>query len=312
MIYPSPKIFDSQPLSSHTKLAQRSKRDLRYGMAQRFEGHFAGSNQNELFFQTWNPTGAVRGGIVITHGLAEHSECYHALAKILCEDGWQVFAWDLRGHGRSEGKRGFVLNISSYIDDLGFFLTQVRQHFKGSMQNLILFGHSMGGLITLRHLQTRDVQYGALVLSSPALGLSMPVPKFKETLANVAVKWLPSLTMFNEIKYADLTHDEEMLKSYEKDTLRHDKISPGLFLSMVDNFKLAVESAEAIKNPVLMQLAGEDRLVSSAAARELFEHLPNKKNHLIIYPESYHEVYNDLDRDKVIADLKKFISPYLT
>ena len=169
----------------------------------------------------------------------------------------------------------------------------------------------MGGLITLRYLQSKRVKPAAVVLSSPALGLSMQVPKLKEALARVAVKWLPTLTMYNEIKYEDLTRDEEMRRGYRADTLRHDKISPGLFLSMVENFPLALQNADEIQSPVLMQVAGEDKLVSPQAARELFDKLPNKRNQLIIYPESYHEAYNDLDREKAIADLKKFINVYL-
>jgi alpha-beta hydrolase superfamily lysophospholipase len=130
-------------------------------------------------------------------------------------------------------------------------------------------------------------------------------------LANFAIKWIPSLTMFNEIRYADLTHDEEMIKFYQSDNLRHDKISPGLFLSMVENFKMAAESVEAIRQPVLMQLSGEDRLVSTPAARHFFEQLPNKKSHLELYAESYHEIYNDFEKDRATADLRKFINPYL-
>lgn len=246
----------------------------------------------------------------MTHGLAEHSECYHNVAKILADDGWQVFAWDLRGHGRSEGKRGYVKNFSLFMDDLEVFYQLVAKQSVG--QNLVMFGHSTGGLITLRYLQSKRVKYAALVLSSPAVGLSVQVPKLKEALAKVAVKWMPTLTMHNEIKYEDLTRDEEMRKSYRSDNLRHDKISPGLFLGMVENFVPALQQAAEIQQPVLMQLSGEDRLVSTAAARELFNHLPNKKNQLEIYPESYHEAYNDLDRDKVIADLKKFVNVYLT
>jgi alpha-beta hydrolase superfamily lysophospholipase len=276
----------------------------------RFEGHFKGFDGCDLFFQTWKPE-KVRGVFVITHGLAEHSECYHQLAKTLMEDGWWVFGWDLRGHGRSEGKRGFVMNVSNYIDDLGCFLREVRRQSQAASGQTILFGHSMGGLITIRYLQGPKADYGALVLSSPALGLSIPVPKLKETVARVAIKVLPTLTLFNEIKYTDLTHDEEMLRSYDRDNLRHDKVSPGLFLSMMENFPLAAEHAAEITQPVLMQLAGEDKLVSTPQSREFFEHLPNKKNQLIVYPESYHEVYNDLDRDQVIADLKKFIHPFL-
>lgn len=279
-------------------------------MPQRFEGLFKGPDQTELFFQTWTPDKTpARGVFVITHGLAEHSECYASLAKILAEDGWQVYAWDMRGHGRSEGKRGYVQSLSRYIDDLEVFYHLVAKEASG--RNIVLFGHSMGGLVTIRYLQSKPVKYAALVLSSPLLGLSMKVPALKEVAARLAVKWLPTLTMYNEIKYEDLTRDEEVLKSYAKDNLRHDKISPGLFLSMLENMPLAMEHAGDIQGPVLMQVAGNDKLVNSDASREFFSRLPGKKNQLELYPESYHEAYNDLDRDKVIADLKKYINVYL-
>lgn len=277
-------------------------------MSQRFEGYFKGHDQTELFFQTWTPE-KVRGRILITHGLAEHSECYNQLAKTLAEDGWQVFAWDLRGHGRSEGKRGFVRHLNNYVDDLGCFVKRVQKDSEG--ENLLFFGHSMGGLITSLFLQNNSVEYAALVLSSPALGLSVQVPRLKEALAHFAVRWVPTLTMYNEIKYEDLTRDEEILKSHRTDNLRHEKISPGLFLSMVESFPLALENADKLTQPTLMQLSGDDRLVSVTAAREFFEKLPNKKNQLLVYTESLHEIYNDLDREQVIADLKKFIHPYL-
>jgi alpha-beta hydrolase superfamily lysophospholipase len=277
-------------------------------MSQRFEGLFKGVDQTELFFQTWVPE-KVRGTILITHGLAEHSECYHHVAKTLAEDGWRVFAWDLRGHGRSEGKRGFVKHLSFYMDDLEIFHKLVLKESDGAAP--IMFAHSMGGLITTRFLQTRPVKYSALVLSSPLFGISAKVPWIKETLAHVAVKWLPTLTMHNEIKYEDLTRDEEFLKAYPSDVLRHDKISPGLFLSMVESFPLAFENAERIQNPVLMQISGEDRIVSSQASREMFEKFPNKKNQMIVYNESLHEIYNDIERETVLSDLKRFINPYL-
>ncbi len=278
-------------------------------MAERHEGQLHGANNNDLFFQTWTPD-RIRGSVVITHGLAEHSDCYHPLARALTEDGWKVFAWDLRGHGRSEGKRGFVLNINQYIADLGVFISHIQNHLQKNGP-WVLFGHSLGGLITTRFVQEQQPQNSALALSSPCFGLSLPVPKIKEKLAHFAIKWVPSLTMHNEIKYTDLTHDEEMQKSYARDTLRHDKISPGLFLSMVENFPVVQERADHIQCPTLMQLAGQDRLVSSTVARELFEKLPSKKNQIYLYPESYHEIFNDLDKEKATQDLKKFLNSFL-
>jgi alpha-beta hydrolase superfamily lysophospholipase len=272
---------------------------------QRFEGYFKGFDQTELFYQTWTPEN-VLGTMVITHGLAEHSECYHHVAKELCDDGWKVFGWDMRGHGRSEGKRGFVKHLSNYIEDLHTLIGQVIK----PKDHLVMFGHSMGGLVSVRYNQLKRPSVEALCLSSPALGLSVKVPKFKEALAHVAVKWVPTLTMYNEIKYEDLTRDEDMLKSHYSDTLRHDKISPGLFLSMVESFNFAQDEAAEIKIPVLMQLSGEDRLVSIDAARDFFEKLPSRDKQMQVYPDSLHEVFNDRDRSKAIADLKKFINPY--
>ncbi len=277
-------------------------------MLQRHEGYFKGFDGTELFYQTWTPD-KIRGAIVITHGLAEHSECYHHVARELCEDGWKVFGWDLRGHGRSEGKRGYVRHLNNYIEDLNTLLTTVVRH--DTPENLVLFGHSMGGLVTIRYIQNFKPEYAALCVSSPALGLTVKVPRIKEALAHIAVKWVPTLTMYNEIRYEDLTRDEDMLKSHQSDTLRHDKISPGLFLSMVESFDLAHDQTGEIKKPVLMQVSGEDRLVSTEAARDFFEKLEAKNKELIMYPDSLHEVFNDRDRSKAIKDLKKFINPFL-
>lgn len=275
-------------------------------MLQRFEGYFRGPDDNELFYQTWTPD-KIRGTLLITHGLAEHSDCYHHVAKELSEDGWKVLAWDLRGHGRSEGKRGYVSDFGKYIEDLNHLINHV---VKRDGQ-LVMFGHSMGGLVTIRFVQTHEPDVSAICLSSPALGLSARVPKLKEALAHVAVRWVPTLTMYNEIKYEDLTRDEDMLKSHAADTLRHDKISPGLFLGMVENFDQAKAETATIKQPVLMQLSGEDRLVSTEASREFFEHLPNKNKEIHIYADSLHEVFNDRERARALADLKKFINPFL-
>src|SRR4051794_20304587 len=135
-------------------------------MSQRFEGQFEGFDHTELFFQTRTPE-KVRGVLLITHGLSEHSECYHNLARTLSEDGWLVYAWDMRGHGRSEGKRGYVADISNLIDDLNCFYKLVAT--KHPDQNLVFFGHSLGAEVTLRFLETRPVTYAALALSSPCV-----------------------------------------------------------------------------------------------------------------------------------------------
>ncbi len=276
---------------------------------ERFESHFRGFDHAELFYQIWRPD-QIRGSLIITHGLAEHSECYQVLAKTLAEDGWQVFGWDLRGHGRSEGKRGFVSDFDDYARDFEIFIKLVRAQAAGGLR-LALLSHSMGGLITIRGLQTGLLSADVLALSSPALGLAIEVPKFKEAVANVAFRWLPTLTLHNELDYAILSRDPVMVDSYARDNLRHDKVSPGVFLGMMKAFELAFEQAAEIKLPMLLQLAGQDKLINTSRSMAWFELVTDRRKQMIVYPDSYHEIFNDLDREQVIADLRKYLNSYL-
>ena len=153
-------------------------------MLQRFEGHFLNSDDSEMFFQSWTKDEPAQGTILITHGLAEHSECYHPLGKVLAENNWHVVGWDLRGHGRSEGKRGYIRDFNDYVTDLATLIKVVKKQKDVPASPFVLFGHSMGGLITLEYLlHHKDEQPDAAVLSSPALGLSVQVPPLKKKIA---------------------------------------------------------------------------------------------------------------------------------
>lgn len=275
----------------------------------RFEGRFIGTKGIEIFYQTWQVNRPV-GTIIVTHGLAEHSECYHPFAQVLTRAHWDVIAWDLRGHGRSEGKRGYVERFDDYCQDLRLLTDHCIAHEKIDTKGpRVLLGHSMGGLISIKTLvESGDLGYRALCLSSPLLGLAIKVPKVKQFVAELAGEWLPSVTLYNEIQYEDLTRDADIRRGYASDPLRHDKISPRVFLGMIESMAEASNKSSQIQIPVLMQLSGQDRIVSTPAAEQFFLDLSTPKKKLHIYPESYHEIFNDLDRDLAFRHLKEFLS----
>src|SRR3954463_7834072 len=107
----------------------------------RTEGHFRGTNQLELFYQTWWAQ-RPRGTLVVTHGLAEHSDCYDVFAGRLNSPDWNIFAHDLRGHGRSEGKRGLVRSFDEYALDLIAFLKFLEGEYQIHKGPVVLLGHS--------------------------------------------------------------------------------------------------------------------------------------------------------------------------
>ncbi|HVK59958.1 MAG TPA: lysophospholipase [Bdellovibrionales bacterium] len=273
---------------------------------ERREGHF--KNESEIFYQTWTTPKAF-ATLVVTHGIGEHSESYAKTAARLSELGWNTIAWDLRGHGRSEGKRGHVDKFSDYADDLSALLKHLGK--TGHLaQPFVIVGHSMGGLVVLDQLLRAGADTPkphAAVLSSPLLGVALKVPPAKDFAARVMQKVWPSITLFNEIKYEDLTRDAEHLSTYAKDALRHEKISPSLYLGMFETMEVVNRSGSRIELPILIQAAGEERIVSLPAIRDFFPTIGSTNKKLLIYNESYHEIFNDLDREKVFADFNDFL-----
>lgn len=242
--------------------------------------------------------------------MAEHSSAYESLANHLAEQGWGVWTWDFRGHGRSDGKRGYGRHLDDFQQDLSLFFKEI---VLPQLKNkpLVLFGHSMGGLVTLRFLfAQRPSEVSAVVLSSPCLGLSVQVPPWKAKAAEIANRFAPTITMYNEIKYSDLSRDPQMQIEYRKDPYRHDKISPGIFLSMLEIFPVLAKSTGLGHYPLLMQLAGDDRIVSRPASEEFFSKWPAEDKSLKVYPDNLHEVYNDLDKEQVIKDLEQFLQKF--
>jgi alpha-beta hydrolase superfamily lysophospholipase len=277
-------------------------------MIERLEGTFFGYEDCELFYQLWRPETS-RGTIVVTHGISEHSECYNRFANTMAQDNWTIVGWDLRGHGRSEGKRGYVADFSEFSNDLDALIKFVKAQILKRDQPLVLFGHSLGGLITLRTMvNNAPANIAALALSSPALGLSLPVPKIKERAAEILATWLPKVTLYNEIRYADLIRDTEMQKEYRNDPLRHDKASPQVYLGMQTAIQELNKQAAEIYVPVIMQLAGKEKIVSTPASEKFFELIGSKKKEIFVYADSLHEIFQDLGRDEVFADLKQFLN----
>ncbi len=289
-------------------------------MIKRMEGYFLGDSEPsgsaaaaELFYQSWTAPHA-RATLVLTHGIAEHSEAYHEAALDLVPRGFDIYSFDLRGHGRSDGRRGYIDTFQRYSRDLDRFVRYLQSGpLKDSKIPLVMFGHSMGGLITLRYMVDKGLgaPAAALVLSSPALGISLPISPMKEFAATALMKFLPMVTLPNDIPYDKLTHVEARWKKYPGDVLRHDKISPAMYFGMLEDFERVNEGASKIRMPTLIVAAGDERIVDRPAIEAFFPKLASEKKKLIIYEKSYHEVLNDIERDSVIEDIDAFLTPVI-
>ncbi len=274
-------------------------------MIKRFESEFIGFQNIPLYYQGWTSTSS-RGVVLVTHGQAEHSGCYERLAQGF-KGEWDLIAWDLRGHGKSEGKRGYTGHFDDYVKDWVLFYDHVRQTLlKG--RPLIILGHSMGALIQLLGLlKVNSSEIKAQVLSSPLLKVAVPVPPIKDKAARFLFKVWPSLTLGNEIKYEHLTRDTEIQKTYALDPLRHDQISSGVYIGMIEGMARVHSRVKDYALPTFMQLAGQDKIVDRVTAEKFFAQLSMERKTLKIYQTSEHEIYNCLERKVAYEDLLEYL-----
>ena len=273
----------------------------------REEGYFRGFNDSELFYQSWIAQKA-NGTIIITHGLSEHSECYQRFANGLKPLNINIYGWDLRGHGRSEGKRGVVYDFFDLCEDLKIFIKYVQD--RQTNMPIFLLGHSMGGLVcnkmllSLNESEFKAMNLDGLILSSPLCGLSICVPKLLLTAGKFCDKWFPDIAFRRyDICYNKLSRDRDVINEYKHDHLRHDKISPRLFFSLKKECQYVLDHASKITLPIIVMQGSQDTVVSVDATKAYFEKITSSDKTLKIYEGYHHEIFNDIGREKVYSDL---------
>ncbi|GAB6188394.1 alpha/beta hydrolase [Marinitoga arctica] len=230
---------------------------------------------------------------VIVHGLGEHSGRYDFLINKLIDKNYQVITFDLPGHGLSEGKRGHIKNfyeIYRYIEEI-------------TPEKFILFGHSMGGLIALRYTEYSEKKPEKLILSSPAVGkLYTPFQKF--LLKTIGL--IGTITINNGIDPKDLCHDDKAIKEYIEDPFVHNKISFSTAKQLFFESEKALEEAETLYIPILLQYGEIDKVVNINNC----DILAQKLNNVFVQKFKYakHEIHNEPKyKDKFINNIMNFI-----
>ena len=250
-----------------------------------------------------------RAVVLIVHGLGEHAGRYDHVANCLHTWGFEVRAYDQRGHGESGGKPGALPSNMALLDDLTEVVDDVRQQLPSLP--LILLGHSMGGLVAGRFVSLCIRPVDALVMSSPALDAGLGA--FQKLLLKVLPGILPNLCVSNGLDANFISHDPQVVKAYFADRLVHNKISPrlGQFIATAGHATLA--ATVNWQTPTLLMYAGADRLVNPAGSDEFTRLATTSKTikpGLVTakrFDGYYHELFNELDAEPVFELLEKWL-----
>ncbi len=271
-------------------------------------GFFRSTSDHRLFFRLWRSP-SESAILILVHGIGEHSGRYERLASELRANDISVFAHDLLGHGRSIGQRGHISRFDDFTSDLRDFRAHVQQ-LVGEELPVFLMGHSLGGLISLRFLQQYpEIPWRGAVLSAPALGLRMQVPRWKRAAARVLSRAVPWLALDNGIDATDLSHDEEVIEAYLRDPLVHRRISARLFAEMQAASSTARERMPDIAVPnLLLLLPLDDRICDTDASRAAVARIAKASKVTVYeYEGAFHEVFNETCGQRVVRDLQAWL-----
>jgi len=251
------------------------------------------------------PVSDLRGSVVIMHGLGEHSGRYRHVAQFFNECGLAVRCYDHRGHGRSGGDRGDVINGDPMVQDAEIVIDDFAARFSAPP---FLFGHSMGGLFAARFALARLSPLRGLILSSPALGV--PLSGVQNMLLSFMHAVAPWLAIPTGLRPRFLTHDMRAVAAYKADPLVHSRISARLMRSMLSSIDYCHLHAATLAVPALMLVAGDDHIVDANGSRRFHAQLPQGQAQMHIYDSFYHEIFNEIDCERPFADLRAWLTTF--
>lgn len=255
----------------------------------------------ELFVRDW-PLEAAGAGVVLLHGIGEHSGRYAHVARFFNEQGYAVRTYDHRGHGRSGGARGDVPGADALIEDARLAIEDFARRLA---RPPLLVGHSMGGLYAA-YYATRGVSpLSGLILSSPALAIRLSGAQ--RLLLRLLEAAAPGLGVANRLDVRYLSHRPDVIEAYSSDPLVHRRISARLLNSMLAAAEYAQAAASGLNVRTLVLVAGEDRLVDARGSVAFHAQLAPGVGTLHRYAGYYHELFNEAEAGRVFEDVRAWL-----
>jgi alpha-beta hydrolase superfamily lysophospholipase len=265
------------------------------------EGHLTGQGGLRLYWQGWLPAADPRAAVVISHGAFEHGARYAHVGDALAQAGFATYTVDHRGHGRSEGQRGYIDRMANVVADLGALVALVGDRHPGARR--FLLGHSAGGGIALQYTLdggARDLD--GLILSAPTVDVSA-VSGLQLRIAKLLSAVLPKAGMV-AIDSAGVSRDPEVVRAYDADPLvYHGKGPIRSIAEVLGAAQRFPERVDRLELPVLLMHGTADTLVSVAGTKLVAERASSTDKTLKLYDGLYHEILNEPEQDEVIADI---------
>ncbi len=242
------------------------------------------------------------------HGLQDHGGNYLNAGMYLKKRGYALVSYDQHGHDRK--RKAYVPRFDVFLDDLELMFAWVKEHYSGTP--LFIVGHSMGGLIVTHYgirLYREDPVVKGFILSAPAYGLSLKVSRAVIVMSRILSRIAPHMAIPVEDLRGYITHDEKEYKRMcndERDGIQATKLSARLGEEFMKAQEWVPGHIGEWKHPTLAIIPGNDKLADSQFTLQLFSGINDGLITVHRYPENYHECFNEVNREEVLARMMEW------
>lgn len=243
--------------------------------------------------------------ILFLHGAGEYSGKYVRFAEWFSARATDVYLMDLRGHGKSGGLRCHVEDFNDFILDLGIVIKSIEQN-EGPKATFVV-SHSIGSLISLFYSLQFPYKLKGIVVCSPCLALKLKVQPIKAWLANNFHPMLKNRSFSSNIKPQMATHDTYILEKFKDDPLIHHTVTASFYVQMVRAMRYVNKHADEVRVPILVLQAGDDNICDPETAELFYKSAGSQDKDFKLYSGLYHELLNELGKEKVFQDIYNWI-----
>ncbi|HCN51424.1 MAG TPA: methyltransferase [Chryseobacterium sp.] len=265
-------------------------------------GHFKSFDNCEIFYREWNYQPHQKSIIMIHRG-HEHSERLNDIAQSSQFSKYNIFAFDLRGHGYTKTPTSSV--FMDYTRDLDAFSRFLSSQYNVNISDIFVVANSIGGVVASAWAHDFAPRIAGMALLAPAFKINLIVPLANEMIT-LGTKLKKGLIIKSYVKSKMLTHDPEQQKAYDTDPLISRSIDAELLIDLAKAGKRLVEDAEAVDTPTLILAAEKDHVVFNKEQKIFHDKLDTDLKKYEVLPGFFHGILFDTGKEKVYDKIVEF------
>lgn len=259
------------------------------------EFNWRNNTGNQVYAKKWTVT-SPKAILCLVHGAGEHCNRYDHFAEFYNKKEISVFSFDLPGHGQTEGKQGHTDGLDAYMDEVAQLLTEAIE--ENQDLPVFLYGHSMGGNISLNYLIKRNPQLKGVIISGPWIRLPNPPPGLLLFIGKILNIIAPKTALATGLDSSQISRDPLEVEKYNSDPLVHGLASARMAIEMTKAAKFLDSFSGELSVPLLVMHGSQDGLTSAKASEEFTKRVQGDVT-LKIWEGLYHEIHNEKEQKEV-------------